>query len=188
MADSDGIRVGDPERERAVELLGEAMATGYLTVEEFDQRTHAAYRATHRGDLRGLLADLPVADRLFPPASAEVAAHAPAEVLAIDWGTVVRKGVWTVPARLRIEGSMGTAKIDFRRADFPYGGVEIEVQVSASTVRVQLGDGVQLDRSGLETTGWSSVKDRVSGVGRTGTPVVVLRGSLAGMSSLVVRR
>ncbi|WP_019200445.1 DUF1707 domain-containing protein [Tsukamurella sp. 1534] len=188
MSDSDGIRVGDPERQRAVELLGEAMATGYLTVEEFDERTHAAYRATHRGRLRELVADLPVADRLFPPTPVEVAAQSPPEVLGMDWGSVVRRGVWTVPARLRIEGTMGTAKIDFRRADFPYGRVEIDVQVSGSTVKLHLGPSMQLDRSGLEATGWSSVKEKLGGAPGPGGPSVVLRGSLAAMSTLVLRR
>ncbi|CAM3806917.1 DUF1707 domain-containing protein [Tsukamurella strandjordii] len=188
MADSDGIRVGDPERQRAVELLGESMATGYLTVDEFDQRTHAAYRAATRGELRELVADLPVGDRLFPPALPDPTVDRPPEVLEIDWDTVVRGGVWTVPARLRITGSTGTAKLDFRTADFPYGGVEIDVQVTWSTLKLRLGPAMRVERSGLATSGWSSVKDKAGEPAAPGGPTIVLRGSATSGSSVVLRR
>ena len=186
MADSDGIRVGDPERQRAVELLGEAMATGYLTVEEFDQRTHAAYAAANRGELQVLVNDLPIRDRLFP-AVPEVADR-PVEVLDLEWTTVHRKGVWTVPARLRITGSTGTAKIDFRNADFPYGGVEIDVQVSWSTLKLHLTPTMRVDASGMDYSGWSSLKDKAGPAAGAVGPFLVLRGSASAGSTIQLRR
>lgn len=187
MADSDGIRVGDPERQRAVELLGESMATGYLTVDEFDQRTHAAYRAATRGDLRVLLADLPLGDRLFPPALPDPTVDRPPEVIEFDWDTAVRGGMWTVPARMRITGSTGTAKLDFRTADFLYGGIEIDVQVTWSTLKLRLPPTARVDHSGLVMSGWSSVKDKAGPPTGAG-PVIVLRGSASSGSSVVLRR
>lgn len=188
MADSDEIRVGDPERQRAVELLGEAMATGYLTVEEFDQRTHEAYRASNRGELQELVKDLPIRDRLFPRTLAEQAADRPPEELDIEWSTVHRKGVWTVPARMRIVGSTGTAKIDFRSADFPYGGVEIDVQVSWSTLKLHLSPTMRVDATGMGYSGWSSLKDKAGPPDGAAGPLLVLRGSASAGSTIQLRR
>ncbi|MGW5263194.1 DUF1707 domain-containing protein [Microbispora sp. NPDC004025] len=52
-------RAGAAERDRTIEVLGDAFGTGYLTKEEFDERLDIATRARHRGELDALLADLP---------------------------------------------------------------------------------------------------------------------------------
>jgi hypothetical protein len=54
-----GYRVGDAERGRTVDLLKEAHAAGYLSLEEVDERLGAALAARTRGDLDRLVADLP---------------------------------------------------------------------------------------------------------------------------------
>jgi hypothetical protein len=66
------IRASDSDREHAVEALRGQYAEGRLTLEEFDERTSAAYAARTWTDLRELTSDLPV--RLsFGPTSAPVA-------------------------------------------------------------------------------------------------------------------
>jgi hypothetical protein len=72
----DTLRIGDADRERAVELLGEQYALGRLTKEEFDERSDAAWSARTRGDLAPLFADLPVKPAGPPPAGS-VAPHRP---------------------------------------------------------------------------------------------------------------
>ena len=52
-------RIGDAERDRAVELLREHMAAGRLTTEEFDERLGAALTARTSLDLDPLFTDLP---------------------------------------------------------------------------------------------------------------------------------
>jgi hypothetical protein len=54
-----GYRVGDADRNRTADLLKEAHAGGYLTLEEVDQRLSAALAARTRGELDRLVADLP---------------------------------------------------------------------------------------------------------------------------------
>ena len=54
-----GYRVGDADRNRTTDLLKEAHAAGYLTLEEADQRLDAALAARTRGELDRLVADLP---------------------------------------------------------------------------------------------------------------------------------
>jgi Domain of unknown function (DUF1707) len=54
-----GYRVGDADRNRTTELLKEAHAAGYLTLEETDERLGAALAARNRAELDRLVADLP---------------------------------------------------------------------------------------------------------------------------------
>ena len=54
------ILASDKERESVVDVLRDAFTDGRLTLEEFDERTSAAYAARTWGDLRDLTGDLPV--------------------------------------------------------------------------------------------------------------------------------
>jgi len=54
------IRASDQERESVVDVLRDAYTDGRLTLEEFDERTSAAYCSKTWADLRELTADLPV--------------------------------------------------------------------------------------------------------------------------------
>ena len=56
---SSNLRVGDAERDAAVEALGEHFAAGRLTHEEFDERSTAAWSARTAGELTALFTDLP---------------------------------------------------------------------------------------------------------------------------------
>lgn len=58
-ARSSQLRVGDAERESAVQALGDHYAAGRLSQEEFDERSTAAWSARTAGDLTVLFGDLP---------------------------------------------------------------------------------------------------------------------------------
>jgi hypothetical protein len=53
------LRIGTAERERAAAELGEHLAAGRLTTDEFDERVQRAYQARTAADLSPLFADLP---------------------------------------------------------------------------------------------------------------------------------
>jgi hypothetical protein len=53
------MRIGDKEREGAVNALGEHYAAGRLTKEEYDERAAVAYAAKTESSLRPLFTDLP---------------------------------------------------------------------------------------------------------------------------------
>jgi hypothetical protein len=57
------VRAGDRERERTANRLGQALAQGYLAMDEYETRLQAVFAAHTIGELRQLLADLPL-DRL----------------------------------------------------------------------------------------------------------------------------
>ncbi|MCV7353665.1 DUF1707 domain-containing protein [Mycobacterium parmense] len=53
-------RAGDRDREKAAAQLGQALAQGYLRIDEYDERAQAAFQAHTTAELRELLADLPL--------------------------------------------------------------------------------------------------------------------------------
>ncbi|KLO27412.1 hypothetical protein ABW16_15895 [Mycolicibacter heraklionensis] len=61
MTTDSAVRVGDPERERTADQLGQAFSQGYLSMEEYETRLGRAFAAQTAGALRELAADLPVA-------------------------------------------------------------------------------------------------------------------------------
>jgi Domain of unknown function (DUF1707) len=65
---STGLRIGDAEREQAVQSLGEHLRAGRLTVTEYDERLEQAFAARTDAELTPLFADLPGgAPRSEPP-------------------------------------------------------------------------------------------------------------------------
>ena len=56
---NDEMRIGDHERDEAVELLQEHMSSGRLTSDEFNERMSKALEARTWSDLRILFTDLP---------------------------------------------------------------------------------------------------------------------------------
>jgi len=59
MASDHMIRASDRDRDAVVTTLRDAYAAGRLTLEEFDERTTAAYASKTWGELRRLTEDLP---------------------------------------------------------------------------------------------------------------------------------
>ena len=57
---SAAMRASDDDRERTVDVLRDAFGEGLLTLDEFDERTSAAYAARTWGELRTLTEDLPM--------------------------------------------------------------------------------------------------------------------------------
>lgn len=53
-------RAGDRDRERAAARLGQALAQGYLDLAEYEQRVQTVFGAHTTGEIRELLADLPL--------------------------------------------------------------------------------------------------------------------------------
>jgi hypothetical protein len=55
------VRAGDNDREKTASQLGQALAQGYLAMDEYETRLQAAFAAHTTTDLRQLVADLPLA-------------------------------------------------------------------------------------------------------------------------------
>ena len=70
--DPSAIRVGDTERNAAVQALGEHMSTGRLDLDEFGTRSAKASSARTVGELRELFTDLPAPHPPLPGGAAAV--------------------------------------------------------------------------------------------------------------------
>jgi hypothetical protein len=81
---SDHIRASDRDRDAVVGALRDAYAEGRLSLEEFQERTTAAYAGRTWGDLRELTTDLPVQPAL--------GADLPAPLPGPQPGPVARQG------------------------------------------------------------------------------------------------
>ena len=55
------VRAGDRDRERIAALLGQALAHGYLSMGDYEDRLQRTFATTTTNGLRALTADLPVA-------------------------------------------------------------------------------------------------------------------------------
>ena len=60
---TQAVRAGDRERERTASQLGQALAQGYLALDEYDTRLQATFAAHTTTELHQLVADLPI-DRI----------------------------------------------------------------------------------------------------------------------------
>jgi MYXO-CTERM domain-containing protein len=92
------IRIGDKEREYAVQRLGAHYEAGRLTAEEHTERIGEALQAKTEADLAALFADLPGEGRAAGPAAEEPDPSAP-----WAWGI---GAPWTAPQEGR-EGQGG---------------------------------------------------------------------------------
>jgi uncharacterized protein DUF1707 len=64
------LRIGDPERERAMRLLGEHFSAGRLDVNEYDERCQQVAAARFGAELEAQFEDLPAPRPSNPPAPA----------------------------------------------------------------------------------------------------------------------
>ncbi|WP_214368469.1 DUF1707 domain-containing protein [Pseudonocardia sp. H11422] len=181
------LRLSDADREAAAQRLNVAMGEGRITLAELEERLDMVYRALTFADLEPPLADLPLppgAVQLHPEGAIDREQRDVVE-LRTEMGTIVRDGDWTVPRRLRIRTSMGSVKLDLRRAVVPHPVVEVEVSSGMGSITIIVPEGVTANVDGVRTS-MGTVRSRVPSVPGTGFPHLRLTGS-AGMGSVTIR-
>jgi len=109
-----GYRVGDADRNRTADLLKEAHAAGYLTLEEADERLGVALAARTRGELDRLVADLPPEWRARQQ-PAPPAARPPRQRPAFP-----PEAVWLVPLLVVVAGLLTLAVLTRGLFFFPW--------------------------------------------------------------------
>lgn len=169
----DLVRASDLEREHVLTILQEAMTQGRITTDEYTERSGQAMAARQIGELRQLLADLPVR---FPASAPGVPTG---EV--VEWrgtfGSLERRGVWTVPARIRLYRRMGSVELDFTDAQFTSDVVDIELDVAWGSVELRLPDGAgAISDSVVVSAG--SVEDKRRNATADGRPQLRIHGTL----------
>ncbi|MEV8436263.1 DUF1707 domain-containing protein [Actinosynnema sp. NPDC051121] len=170
MTEPRDFRVSDAEREHVVGLLQKAIGRGLITLDEFTERTDTALAARTRGELNAVLLDLPG----MVHNEQVVAVPAERQELKATMSTINRKGNWTVPRQLFVRNRMGSTELDFREASIRHAVVDIELDVTAGSVKLVLPDGATVNAEGIELAA-GNLKDKV-GSGVNGRPHFVVHG------------
>jgi Domain of unknown function (DUF1707)/Cell wall-active antibiotics response 4TMS YvqF len=175
------LRASDADRQRVVALLHEACVDGRLTVDEFGERSAAAYAARTHAELSRLTSDLvPVpgagADLAVgsgpaqAPHKADVAPSAP-PVVAVFSGAR-RVGRWRPARRETALAVFGGVELDLRDAELPPGGMQLSAWAVFGGIDVTVPEGVRVELSGIALFGGRQVH---GGEGPYGSQAYVLR-------------
>jgi hypothetical protein len=152
---NDHLRVSDAERAKVGQLLERAVSEGMLTLDEFTERYDAALAARTRGELRVVLADLPVAATAAPrPAPEELRGR---------MSSIVRRGQWTVAPVLQLNTRMCSTTLDFTSAVLPGSLVEVVIDDYCSSTELIVPPTATADLNGVDAVaGSATVKVRTS--------------------------
>jgi hypothetical protein len=166
------LRAADSDRERVVALLGDALADGRLSHDEYSQRMPLALSARTLGDLAPLTSDLAAPEQ---------------QPVRLDGGQPVtgiftaaeRSGRWVVPATMTCTAVFGEVVLDLREALLQDRHVVISVYALCGRIRLIVPAGVEVVMNGNQLLG----RQRGATTRRVPTssdvPVIEIRGYLA---------
>ncbi|HET6774872.1 MAG TPA: adenylate/guanylate cyclase domain-containing protein [Acidimicrobiales bacterium] len=206
MVDPGDHRIGDAERQQAIDLLRAHTGAGRLTLDEFGDLAAQVYAAQTYRELEavadnlppGLVPDpqAPAAGGLGPAAAGGSAAVAPRSPLpaatrrrrfiAVMSGSQAR-GRWRAPTEITAFAFWGGVLIDLREAEFEGPVVDIVAWAIMGGVNVLVDEGVTLEVDGMVIMGgvnqprWSEPQP--------GAPLVRVhaRGMWGGVNAVVKR-
>ncbi len=175
------LRASDGDRERAADHLRAAAGDGQLTMEELDERLHAAHLARTRGDLERLTADLQpvedaggVAPATRPGGFSVRRGQGGARWLLAIMGGLERKGRWRLATQATCVNLMGGSELDLNQVELAGYRVELTVVSIMGGAEIRVPHGLQVEVSELALMGGNSVdigEDRPASSG----PVLHLR-------------
>jgi DUF1707 SHOCT-like domain/Cell wall-active antibiotics response LiaF, C-terminal len=166
------LRASDSDRDRVIAMLGEALADGRLSHEEYTERMPLALAARTLGDLAALTTDLAAPE------------HQPVQ---LDGGQPVtalfnaagRTGRWVVPATMTCVAAFGEVVLDLREAILQDRHVVLTVYALCGRVRLIVPAGVEVVMNGSDILG----RQRGGTTRRVPTssevPVIEVRGYVA---------
>ena len=147
--DDDPTLASDADRELICTRLQEAHVQGRLTLEEMSHRLDAALAARTRGELIGLITDLPAEGGLPAPASGPRTRRWNVGLM----GTVRRGGRWRVPAESYWTSLWGSCRLDLTRASFEAPVTTITVVTGMGGVEVRVPKGFEIQLEGAAVLG-----------------------------------
>ncbi|WP_395656812.1 DUF1707 domain-containing protein [Nocardioides sp.] len=177
--DPTRMRISDADRHRVAEILRDAAGEGRLDLAELDQRLEATYAARTFADLVPITDDLPAGTAAQRPQRAPdaAAALAPPERHVAIFGSLDRRGAWTVPQRMSVFTMMGGAELDLRGASFAAPEVTITVNcfMGGAQITVPPHVNVVVEGTGI-MGGYSGPGTRVPAALDVDSPTVRVRG------------
>jgi class 3 adenylate cyclase len=177
MADPGGVRIGDAERQRVVDMLRRHTSEGRLTLDEFSERAGQVYAAQTQSELAAVLVDLP--GDLHPPATATTAPGGVADLprrrrFIGVMSSAVARGPWRAPPEIRAFSFWGSVYIDLTSAAIESPVVDIRAVAIMGSVTVRVPEGIPVDIDGFVVMGGTNNMVR-STAPIPGAPVVRVR-------------
>jgi hypothetical protein len=166
------LRASDSDRERVIAMLGEALADGRLSHEEYSERMPLALAARTLGDLSALTTDLAAPE------------HQPVQLdggqpVSALFNAAERRGRWVVPATMTCVAAFGEVILDFTEAILQDRHVVLTVYSLCGRVRLIVPPGVEVIMNGTDILG----RQRGATARRVPTssevPVIEVRGYVA---------
>lgn len=186
MPDRRDIRIGDAERNQAIDMLRSHVGAGRLTLDEFADLAGQVFAAQTYGELDDVGRNLPagLAPEPAPPAAGAVAPGATVRppgpgtprrrrFVAVMCGAGAR-GRWRAAPRIWALAFWGGVHIDLREAEIESPVVDIRAWAIMGGVTVTVPPGVRADLRGLVVMGGASDRTR-PGEPLPGAPVVRVR-------------
>jgi hypothetical protein len=152
MTDPRWLLVSHQEREQVVQILGQAVADGRLTLDEYGDRCSWAYAARTRADLAETLAGLPT-DLFEPPTAAVPLAPLPAERVLGVFGDDIRRGRWVVPPLVETRAIFGECRVELQDAILEQPYVVLDVLAVCGRVNVVVPPEADVRLSGFAILG-----------------------------------
>jgi DUF1707 SHOCT-like domain/Cell wall-active antibiotics response LiaF, C-terminal len=171
------LRAADSDRERVVALLGEALADGRLSHEEYSERMPVALAARTLGELADLTTDL------VAPEHQPIRPGDGRPVTALG-NTADRRGRWVVPGTMTVVAAFGEVVLDMREAILQERHVVLTVYALFGKVRLIVPAGVEVVMNGTDVLArqWGATVKRVPT--SSDVPVIEVRGYLIASEAL----
>lgn len=170
------LRISDADRHRVAEVLREAAGDGRIDLAELDERLDATYAARTYADLVPITSDLPATRAGASAAPVAPSPGVPAERHLAILSGFERRGVWTVPAEMRIVAVMGGAQLDMRDATFAAREVVVTVHAVMGGVEIVVGPDVDVVMEGSAVMGGHSGPSQRHAVITADSPRLRVRG------------
>jgi hypothetical protein len=185
------LRASDADRDHVAALLGQALAEGRLDAQEHAERLEDVYAAKTLGQLRPLVADLPVS--FTPPTASGVPAGAVGTgfrtdgsaslasvpttdaVLAV-FGEQKRRGRWLVRNGLDAKAIFGSVELDLTEAVLEQRELSISATSIFGEIKLIVPDGVMVVNEGTAILGERNMDLRQETPYTAETPIVHVRG------------
>jgi hypothetical protein len=180
------LRASDADRDHVAALLGQALAEGRLNAEEHAERLESVYAAKTLGELRPLVADLPVS--FTPPTAgaprqpadrsdaASLANMPPTDTVMAVFGEQKRRGRWLVRSGLDAKAIFGSVELDLTEAVLEQRELTISVTSILGEVTLIVPEGVMVVNEGTAILGERNMSLSQEEPYTAETPIVHVRG------------
>jgi hypothetical protein len=163
-------RASDSDRDLVVQELRDHLVAGRLTLDEFSERTGAALAARTRGELGGVLSDLPAPSQPV----AEIPRRRARRWIVAVMGETESKGRWRLSGHTAVMAVMGQCHIDLSRAEIDGSETVITAVAIMGQIDVVAPEGIDVEVTGLSLMGSRKVAMRDVPPLR-GSPRIVVR-------------